>query len=111
MKEVQFFQVTKQNISSSTITEIENLKTSLKKSEKEREALAEQLDRVTLNFQDACRELNLYKYENIWKYSHDTRLSKSRSYTEIGRATIDLNEHLRYENLRHHYLFVHKIMN
>lgn len=71
----------------------------MKKSQKKHEALAEELDRVTLNFQDACRELNLYKQElreDVSKYSHDTRLSRSRSFAEIGRATIDLDEHLRY---------------
>uniref|UniRef100_A0A0R3RZN6 Uncharacterized protein n=1 Tax=Elaeophora elaphi TaxID=1147741 RepID=A0A0R3RZN6_9BILA len=92
--------VPKRSISSSNITELEQLKTALKKSEEEHEALAEQLDRVTLNFHDACRELNLYKYElrdDALKYSHDTRLPRSRSVIEVGRATVDLDEYLRWK--------------
>ncbi|VDK86866.1 unnamed protein product [Litomosoides sigmodontis] len=89
----------KHAISSSGKAELEYLKSALKKSRREHEALAEQLDRVTLNFQDACRELNLYKQElreDVSKHSHDTRLPRSRSFAEIGRATVDLAEHLRW---------------
>ncbi|VBB33710.1 unnamed protein product, partial [Acanthocheilonema viteae] len=85
--------VMRQNVSSSNAVELEDLKTTLKKSQKEYEALAEQLDQVTLNFQDACRELNLYKHElreDALKYSHDIRLPRSRSLAEIGHATVNL---------------------
>lgn len=93
------FQLKRRNSISSNITEIEYLKTALKKSHEEQEALAEQLDRVTLNFQDACRELDLYKHEpreDALKYSHNIRLPRSRSFIEVGRATVDLDEYLRY---------------
>ncbi|VDO48007.1 unnamed protein product, partial [Onchocerca flexuosa] len=88
------------NSSSSSLTKLENLKIALKKSYEEQKALAEQLDRVTLNFQDACRELDLYKHElreDALKCSCNIRLPRSRSFTEIGRATVNLDEYLRWK--------------
>lgn len=93
------FQLVERSPSSSSITELEQLKRALKRSQEECEGLSEQLDRITHDFQDACRELDLYKHEpceSVLKYSHDIRLPRSRSFVEIGRATIDLDEHLRY---------------
>uniref|UniRef100_A0A915PI13 Uncharacterized protein n=1 Tax=Setaria digitata TaxID=48799 RepID=A0A915PI13_9BILA len=93
-------QLEEQNPSSSRITELEQLKIALKKSKEQQKALKEQLDRVTLDFQDACRELDLYKHEprdDALKYSRDIRLPRSRSFDEIGRATVDLDEYLRWK--------------
>ncbi|VDN44887.1 unnamed protein product [Gongylonema pulchrum] len=91
---------TAQQIASPSNTdEFERLKLDLEGAQKECKALNEQLDRVTLDFQDACRELDLYKHEpceTALKHTRDVRLTKSRSYTELGRATIDLDEHLRF---------------
>ncbi|CAG9531876.1 unnamed protein product [Cercopithifilaria johnstoni] len=92
--------IIRQNIPSSSITELEHLKIALKNSHEEQKVLAEQLDRVTLDFQDACRELNLYKHElreDALKYSHNIRLPRTRSFAEIGRATIDLDEHMKWK--------------
>ncbi|MCP9257818.1 hypothetical protein DINM_001068 [Dirofilaria immitis] len=95
-----FLNLKEQTSLSSTATNLEHLKIALKKSREEQETLAEQLDRVTLNFQDACRELDLYKHElreDALKYSHDIRLPRSRSFIETGRATVDLDEYLRWK--------------
>uniref|UniRef100_A0A8R1XVH1 Uncharacterized protein n=1 Tax=Onchocerca volvulus TaxID=6282 RepID=A0A8R1XVH1_ONCVO len=88
------------NSSSSNIAKLEDLRIALKKSYEEQKALADQLDQVTLNFQDACRELDLYKHElreDALKYSYNIRLPRSRSFTEIGRATVNLDEYLRWK--------------
>ncbi|KHN80514.1 hypothetical protein Tcan_15350 [Toxocara canis] len=80
--------------------DIEPLRRALKRSRAEREALKEQLDRVTFQLQDACRELDLYKHEpreELIKQSHNPHVPRSRSFVEIGRATIDLDEHLRWK--------------
>uniref|UniRef100_A0A915C0P5 GRIP domain-containing protein n=3 Tax=Parascaris univalens TaxID=6257 RepID=A0A915C0P5_PARUN len=80
--------------------ETEPLRRALKRSRAEREALKEQLDRVTLQLQDACRELDLYKREprdDVIKQSHNPHLPRSRSFVEIGRATVDLDEYLRWK--------------
>lgn len=73
----------------------------MKRSQEEREALSEQLDRLTTDFRDACRELDLYKHEprqEALQYSQNARLPRSRS-VEIGRGHVDIEDHLRFVDL------------
>ncbi|KAK6111931.1 hypothetical protein QQG55_45635 [Brugia pahangi] len=93
--------LTKRNSLTSDFTDdVNELKSALKRLHDEYDTIVEQLNRVTLNFQEACRELNLYKHElshNAFIYSNDKRLPRSRSFVETGRATVDLNEYIRWK--------------